>query len=333
MGRKSRQRKRKKKTKMKAVMGGDTPQAKNHKTANANGYGTNTSGMGISTGHRWQHSTPNLGHLKRNVSTTDSDGTKKTHGGETHGGANARLSNLSAKNSAYFTDFSWSKGFFYILASMYVIGCGIASVVELFIPNTLCSPDSKLTFHFSNPSYNGSQCPHVRHAILLGMTRLECSFGRRLVMSILMGGLIGWERRQADRPAGIRTMSLVSLGSCLFTINSTFAFLDGPMSWDASRISAAIPSGGELYFAGSFGTALMMLLLRFGPRGSDVEEDDEEDEDFDYEMNDGEDDDEENIDSGKSIRSMKSRSTMGHIEIGTDKRSQAPPPPPTRSPR
>merc|ERR1712238_591225 len=144
-------------------------------------------------------------------------------------------------------------------------------------------------------------------------------------------------------------------------------------SWDASRISAAIPSGvgflgaglifkkteedstmvvhglttaasvwlsaavgiacgGELYFAGSFGTALM-LLLRFGPRGSDVEEDDE-DEDFDYEMNDGEDDDEEeNIDSGKSIRSMKSRSTMGHIEIGTEKRSQAAPPPPTRSPR
>jgi len=38
-------------------------------------------------------------------------------------------------------------------------------------------------------------------------------------------------------------MALVSLGSALFTINSTFAFLKGPMSWDSSRVSAAIPSG------------------------------------------------------------------------------------------
>lgn len=42
---------------------------------------------------------------------------------------------------------------------------------------------------------------------------------------------------------GIRTMALVSLGSALFTINSTFAFINGPMSWDSSRVSAAIPSG------------------------------------------------------------------------------------------
>lgn len=38
-------------------------------------------------------------------------------------------------------------------------------------------------------------------------------------------------------------MALVSLGSALFTINSTFGFLPGPMNWDASRVSAAIPSG------------------------------------------------------------------------------------------
>ena len=60
---------------------------------------------------------------------------------------------------------------------------------------------------------------------------------------MILGGIIGWERRQADRPAGIRTMSLVSLGSSLFTIDSTFAFADGSQTWDASRVSAAIPSG------------------------------------------------------------------------------------------
>lgn len=44
-------------------------------------------------------------------------------------------------------------------------------------------------------------------------------------------------------PAGIRTMSLVSLASCAFTINSMFAFLSGPASFDAARVSAALPSG------------------------------------------------------------------------------------------
>lgn len=118
-------------------------------------------------------------------------------------------------------------------------------------------------------------------------------------------------------------MSLVSLGSSLFTICSTFAFLTGQNEWDASRISAAIPSGvgflgaglifkeqnnsddggpthvvhglttatslwlsaavgiacgGELYFAASFGTSIMLLLLRFGPRHSDTDEDDSDEE-------------------------------------------------------
>lgn len=129
--------------------------------------------------------------------------------------------------------------------------------------------------------------------------------------------VIGWERRQADRPAGIRTMALVSLGSCLFSICSAYAFWDGPMAWDASRVSAAIPSGvgflgsalifksndegthavhglttaasvwlsaavgiacaGGLYFVSSFGTAIMLLMLRFGPRFNDDDDEDEDD--------------------------------------------------------
>lgn len=145
-------------------------------------------------------------------------------------------------------------------------------------------------------------------------------------MAIVLGGLIGWERRSADRPAGIRTMALVSLGSSLFTICSAFAFNTSPQTWDASRISAAIPSGvgflgaglifkentsseaggpshvvhglttaaslwlsaavgiacgGELYFAASFGTAIMLLLLRFGPRNSDLADDEEEEDEND----------------------------------------------------
>jgi putative Mg2+ transporter-C (MgtC) family protein len=209
----------------------------------------------------------------------------------------------------YFTEFTYGKALTYFVASLYVLGTGFACIAELFL--TIPCTEPGVILEYENPAYDGSRCPHIRYLILMGLTKEECTFGRRLVASILLGGLIGWERRQADRPAGIRTMSLVSLGSCLFTITSTFAFIHGPMNWDASRVSAAIPSGvgflgaglifkktekdsslvvhglttaasvwisaavgiacgGEMYFAASFGVAIMMLLLRFGPRSFDT---------------------------------------------------------------
>ena len=128
--------------------------------------------------------------------------------------------------------------------------------------------------------------------------------------------------------AGIRTMALVSLGSCFFTISSMLAFRASPMSWDSSRVSAAIPSGvgflgsgliwkgtlkdgsgtefyqvhgittaasvwlsaavgvgagGALYAVSAYSTALVILVLRFGPRlylASDKGFEDDEEEEF-----------------------------------------------------
>src|SRR5438093_11909465 len=39
----------------------------------------------------------------------------------------------------------------------------------------------------------------------------------RLVLAGLLGGLIGLERERRGCPAGIRTLALMALGSCLFT--------------------------------------------------------------------------------------------------------------------
>ena len=94
-----------------------------------------------------------------------------------------------------------------------------------------------------NPSYEPDPCRWIRYVALLGMNKWEADMSRRIVLSILMGSLIGFERRRADRPAGIRTMAMVSLGACVFTLGSMYAFVDGTMGWDASRVSAAIPSG------------------------------------------------------------------------------------------
>lgn len=42
----------------------------------------------------------------------------------------------------------------------------------------------------------------------------------RLLAAILVGGLVGWERETADKPAGLRTHILVSFGSAMFILTS-----------------------------------------------------------------------------------------------------------------
>jgi putative Mg2+ transporter-C (MgtC) family protein len=41
-----------------------------------------------------------------------------------------------------------------------------------------------------------------------------------LVLSIILGAIVGVEREHAHRPAGLRTHMMVALGSCLFTVMS-----------------------------------------------------------------------------------------------------------------
>ena len=103
---------------------------------------------------------------------------------------------------------------------------------------------------YENPDYITDPCRYSRVALLFYLTLEECDLCRRLFASVLFGGAIGYERRSADRPAGIRTMGLVSLGSCFFTISSQLAFKSSTMSWDSSRVTAAIPSGVGFLGAG-----------------------------------------------------------------------------------
>ena len=70
-------------------------------------------------------------------------------------------------------------------------------------------------------------------------TQLELTV--RLVVALLLGGVIGWERELARMPAGFRTHALVSLGSAIFTVISAYAFT-GPGS-DPTRIAAQVVSG------------------------------------------------------------------------------------------
>ena len=68
----------------------------------------------------------------------------------------------------------------------------------------------------------------------------------RLVLAVILGGLIGWERERSHKPAGLRTHMLVCLGSALITIISISYFTD-----DYARIIAGIVTGIGFIGAGT----------------------------------------------------------------------------------
>ena len=133
--------------------------------------------------------------------------------------------------SSYFTEKSHQKYFFYLACLAYVLLATIVVLLEPFISIPCDTEESNQPSQlvFKNPLFHYTPCLELRYPHLLFLTRLECKKGRSLLAAVFLGSLIGYERRSSDRPAGIRTMALVSLGSALFTINSTFAFLGGPM--------------------------------------------------------------------------------------------------------
>lgn len=102
----------------------------------------------------------------------------------------------SDKRHNYFTELTWFKFFLYLVAAIYVGAAGFVAILEPFLD--LKCVDTKNT-EFANPAFNGHECMNLRYLVLLGFTPTECAFARRLVASVALGGLIGWERRQADR--------------------------------------------------------------------------------------------------------------------------------------
>ena len=69
------------------------------------------------------------------------------------------------------------------------------------------------------------------------------------VASAICGGLIGIERERAQKPAGMRTMILICLGSAIFT-QASILISNGPMV-DRSRIAAQIVTGIGFLGAGA----------------------------------------------------------------------------------
>lgn len=71
-------------------------------------------------------------------------------------------------------------------------------------------------------------------------------FAGKILLSLILGGVIGWQRQHIGKAAGFRTFALVSVGSTLFTLLSLEAF-----GSDISHIAAQIITGIGFIGAGT----------------------------------------------------------------------------------
>lgn len=79
------------------------------------------------------------------------------------------------------------------------------------------------------------------------MTDLDLMIAGRLLLALLLGGLVGWEREYHNKQAGFKTHVLVAVSSCLIMLISIYGFAeldDHPnVRFDPARLAAQAISG------------------------------------------------------------------------------------------
>jgi len=79
----------------------------------------------------------------------------------------------------------------------------------------------------------------------------EWEYALRLVLAGLVGALIGWEREVRGKPAGLRTLMLVSLSSAVYVAAAEQAALRRGEAVDAGRLMSGIAQGIGFLGAGA----------------------------------------------------------------------------------
>lgn len=73
----------------------------------------------------------------------------------------------------------------------------------------------------------------------------------RLILAVVLGSAVGWERERAQKPAGLRTNILICLGAALLADLSVRVAATSGGPTDAGRIAAQIVSGVGFLGAGT----------------------------------------------------------------------------------
>jgi putative Mg2+ transporter-C (MgtC) family protein len=77
---------------------------------------------------------------------------------------------------------------------------------------------------------------------------IEVEMVLRLLLATALGGIIGYQRERAGKPAGLRTHILICVGAALFTVASLYGF---GAAADPARIAAGIVAGIGFIGAGA----------------------------------------------------------------------------------
>lgn len=92
------------------------------------------------------------------------------------------------------------------------------------------------------------QTIYIEH---LGDVDLYFGLGIEIVTGLILGGLVGYDREQKMKNAGIKTNMLICLGATLYTATALFGMPHAGKDYDASRIPAQIVSGIGFLGAGA----------------------------------------------------------------------------------
>jgi putative Mg2+ transporter-C (MgtC) family protein len=76
---------------------------------------------------------------------------------------------------------------------------------------------------------------------------VELEMVLRVLLAIVLGGVIGYQRSRSAKPAGLRDITLICAGAALFTVISIYGF----DAADQSRVAAGIVTGIGFLGAGA----------------------------------------------------------------------------------
>jgi putative Mg2+ transporter-C (MgtC) family protein len=76
---------------------------------------------------------------------------------------------------------------------------------------------------------------------------VELEMVLRILLAIVLGGIIGFQRGKAEKPAGLRDIILICAGAALFTVVSVYGFGVA----DQARVAAGIVTGIGFLGAGA----------------------------------------------------------------------------------
>ena len=68
---------------------------------------------------------------------------------------------------------------------------------------------------------------------------IELEMVLRVLLAMVLGGILGFQRGQAEKPAGLRDLILICAGAALFTVVSVYGF----GITDQARVAAGIVTG------------------------------------------------------------------------------------------